>query len=80
MAKPYPLDLRGRVGGALLSGLSHREVALTFGVSVASAVKWAQRLRQSGGAAAKPTGGGSVPVFCPPRRHGFWRGWKLVRI
>lgn len=57
MAKPYSLDLRERVAGAVLSGRSCREVASTFGVSVASAVKWAQRLRASGSAAAKPMGG-----------------------
>jgi len=57
MAKPYSTDLRERVAGAVLSGGSCREVASTFGVSVASAVKWAQRLRASGSAAAKPMGG-----------------------
>ena len=54
MAKPYSLDLRERVAHAVLSGRSCRKVASTFGVSVASAVKWAQRLRASGSAAAKP--------------------------
>lgn len=57
MAKPYALDLRERVAGAVLSGRSCRDVASTFGVSVASAVKWAQRLRALGSAAAKPMGG-----------------------
>jgi transposase len=54
MAKPYSLDLRERVADAVLSGRSCREVASTFGVSVASAVKWAQRLRASGRAAPQP--------------------------
>jgi transposase len=57
MAKPYSSDLRERVAGAVLAGRACREVASPFGVSVASAVKWAQRLRASGSAAAKPMGG-----------------------
>ena len=52
----YSNDLRERVAVAVLSGRSCREVAALFSVSVASAVKWSQRLRQTGSAAAKPQG------------------------
>lgn len=57
MARPLDLDLRERVVAAVLSGKSCRTVAETFGVSVASVVKWAQRYRATGSAAAGKMGG-----------------------
>src|SRR5260370_35370932 len=57
MARPYSLDLRERVVAAVLRGESCRKVAATFGVSVASVVKWSQRFRSTGNAAARPMGG-----------------------
>lgn len=57
MVRPYSLDLRERVVCAVRSGHSCRAVATTFGVSVASVVKWSQRFRATGSAAAKPMGG-----------------------
>jgi transposase len=57
MGRAYSDDLRERVAVAVLSSRSCREMAALFSVSVASAVKWSQRLRQTGSAAAKPQGG-----------------------
>jgi transposase len=57
MARPLDLDLRERVVAAALSGKSCRTVAETFGVSVASVVKWTQRYRASGSAAPGKMGG-----------------------
>jgi transposase len=57
MAKPYSLDLRERVVGAVVAGDSCRVVAQRFSVSVASVVKWAQRARATGSPAAAPMGG-----------------------
>ncbi len=74
MAKPYSSDLRERVAGAVLSGRSCREVASIFGVSVASAVKWSQRLRTSGSAAALPMGGRR------PRLLADEEAWLLARL
>ncbi len=54
MARPYSNDLRERV---VASGRSCREVAALFDVSVASVVKWSQRQRATGSAAARPMGG-----------------------
>jgi transposase len=74
MARPYSLDLRERVVAAVAAGASCREVAKTFQVSVASVVKWSQRFRATGSAAAKPMGG---------VRHnslGGERDWLLARI
>jgi hypothetical protein len=43
MAKPYSQDLRNRVVAAAASGRTCLVVAVRFGVSVASVVKWSQR-------------------------------------
>jgi transposase len=56
MGRAYSNDLRERVAASVLGGRSCRETAALFGVSVASAVRWSQRLRVSGNAAAKPMG------------------------
>src|SRR5579864_379251 len=57
MARAYSLDLRERVVARVMAGESCRMVAKLFGVSVASVVKWSQRFRVTGSAAAKPVGG-----------------------
>lgn len=67
MVRPYSLDLRERVVAAVDGGQSCRIVAETFGVSVASVVKWSQRRRRTGSAAAKPMGG-KRPVLLAGQR------------
>src|SRR5258708_2370688 len=57
MGRPYSLDLRDRVVARVTAGESCRSVAKRFGVSVASVVKWSQRFRVTGSAAAKRMGG-----------------------
>ena len=57
MARAYSLDLRERVVAAVAEGESCRVVAARFKVSVASVVKWSQRFRSTGSAAAQPMGG-----------------------
>lgn len=57
MARPYSNDLRERVALAVMSGRTCREVAVLFQVSVASVVKWSQRYRATGTAAAAKMGG-----------------------
>jgi transposase len=74
MARPYSLDLRERVVAAVEGGRSCRAVASIFGVSVASVVKWAQRQRATGSAAAKPMGGKRPYVLEGERT------WLLARI
>ena len=56
MARPYSNDLRERVAASVVGGRTVRETARLFGVSVASAVKWSQRLRMTGSAASRPMG------------------------
>lgn len=74
MVKPYSLDLRERVVRRVEAGHSVREVAGTFGVSVASVVKWSQRKRQTGSPAAKPMGSRQA------RSLARQRDWMLARI
>lgn len=57
MPRAYSLDLRQRVVAAVAAGESCRKVAGVFKVSVASVVKWSQRFRATGSAAAKRMGG-----------------------
>ena len=56
MARAYSLDLRERVVGFVAGGGTTRAAAAFFGVSVA-VVEWSQRMKATGSAAAKPTGG-----------------------
>jgi transposase len=75
MGRPYSLDLRERVVGSVEGGRSCRETARLFGVSVASVVKWSQRKRRTGSAAAKPMGRRDRPLILLAQRE-----WLLTRI
>jgi transposase len=60
--RSYSCDMRECVIESVEAGASRREAAEIFGVSVASAVKWVQRWREQGSAAAKPRGGSTSPL------------------
>jgi transposase len=74
MSRAYSLDLRDRVVAAVAGGESCRSVAKTFRVSVASVVRWSQRFRATGSAAAKPMGRQQ------PRSLAAHRAWLLARL
>src|SRR5258708_1850967 len=74
MARPYSKDLRDRVVGSVAGGRSCRATAAIFGVSVASVVKWSQRWRATGSAAAKQMGGWRQLLLKSERE------WLLARI
>ncbi len=74
MVRPLSEDLRRRVVRRVEAGHSVREVAETFGVSVASVVRWSQRKRQTGNVAPKPMGSRM------PRSLAGQRGWMLRRL
>ena len=57
MSKPLSFDLRSRVLAAVDEGVSCRQAAARFGVSVASAIRWAALRRAGGDARPKPQGG-----------------------
>ena len=62
MPKTYSSDLRERLIAAVTSGMSRNEAAEVFGVAISTAVKWMQRLRDTGSWEAKPRGGGTSPL------------------
>ena len=74
MASPYSNDLRERAAALMTEGMPCREVAELLRVSPASVVKWSQRLRATGSAAAKPMGGVRRAVLAGERE------WVLSRI
>lgn len=74
MVRAYSSDLRERVVAAVMAGATVRSAAERFGVSVSSAVKWSQRYRATGSAAAKPQGGKKPYVLVGQRE------WLLARI
>ena len=74
MPKAYSLDLRERVVARVMAGESCREVAELFKISVASVVKWCQRFRSTGSAAAKAMGRQQ------PRLLAAEREWILARL
>ena len=57
MSKALSVDLRERVVAAVAAGSSCRAAAVRFGVSAASAVRWAARVREAGSVAPGPLGG-----------------------
>jgi transposase len=56
MPAPYSRDLRERVT-AVAAGASARSAAGRFGVSIGTAIRWAQRWRAEGQAQARAMGG-----------------------
>jgi transposase len=67
VARPLSNDLRQRVIAAVLKGDSCRTVALRFGVSVSSVVKWSQRHRATGSVTPGKMGGHRKRVLEPHR-------------
>jgi transposase len=57
MPRPLSFDLRSRVLAAVEGGLSCRRAAERFGVSAASAIRWAALRRAGRDARPKPQGG-----------------------
>lgn len=57
MACALSVDLRQRVVDAVTQGMSRRQAAARFGVSVASAIRWAAQQNTTGTVAPKKRGG-----------------------
>ena len=74
MTRPYSLDLRERVTERVAAGDSVRAVATIFTVSVASVVRWSQRLRRTGSVAGGKMGGHRACTLIGER------GWLIERI
>jgi transposase len=69
MARSYSNDLRERVAALVLGGSTVRAAAAQMQVSVASAVRFAQAVRTTGSAAAKPMGGNKRPYLLAGQRE-----------
>ena len=74
MPRPYSQDLRDRVVTSVAGGRSRRATATIFSVSVATVVRWSQRFRTTGSAAALAMGGRRP--HCLANKH----EWLLARI
>ncbi len=74
MPRPYSQDLRDRVVASVSGGCSCRASAKIFSVSVATVVRWSQRFRATGSAAALAMGGRRA------HRLASRRDWLLARI
>ena len=74
MPRPYSQDLRDRVVASVAGGRSRRATAKIFSVSVATVVRWSQRFRTRGSAAALAMDG-HRPHCLASRRE-----WLLARI
>jgi transposase len=74
MAKPYSMDLRERVVAAVDGGMSCHAAAKRFGVAASSAIKWVQRVRETGSVAPGQMGGHKPNIL-----SGANRDWLLER-
>lgn len=75
MGRPYSMDLRDRVVQAVeVEGLSRRQAAARFGIGEATAIKWLQRVRETGSVAPGQMGGHK-----PKTLSGKIRDWLLER-
>lgn len=75
MAKPYSLDLRERVIGAVeQGGMSRHKAAAHFGIGVSTAIEWVKRFRETGSAAPGQMGG-----YKPKAIRGEHRDWLICR-
>ena len=72
MARAYSLDLRERVVAFVSGGETTRAAAAVFDVSVSSVVKWTQRVRATGSAAARQ----SQFVVYPGAQHAFHADYR----
>lgn len=75
MARPYSMDLRKRVVSAVIEeGMTRPAAAARFGVAPSSAIKWVQRVRETGSVAPGQMGGHRVGIL-----SGANRDWLLER-
>lgn len=75
MTRPYSCDLREAVAAAVLvDGMSCREAAELFRVSVSSVVRWTQLKRRNGSCAPKPMGSRRPIILLPER------AWVQARL
>lgn len=69
MGAARSLDLRERVVAEVAAGMSRRQAAARFKVSVSSAIRWTALEQETGGVAPRPRGGKSRSPLEP---HASW--------
>ena len=75
MGRAYSIDLRERVGGAVIKGgVSRHQAAAQFGVGVSTAILWVQRFRKTGSVEPDKIGG-----YRPKKIAGRHREWLVQR-
>ncbi len=57
MGRPLSMDLRDRVVAAVAGGISRRQAAARFGVSISSAIRWTMLLNRTGDVRPRRQGG-----------------------
>ena len=76
MGRAYSIDLRERVVASVeAGGLSCRRAAAQFGVGVSTAIRWVERVRNTGSVAPSQIGG-----YKPRAIAGAHRTWLSARI
>ena len=76
MARPYSMDLRERLVGAVeKEGLSRRQAAKRFGVGIKTAIDWVARFRETGSVAPGQMGGHK-----PKAIRGEHETWLRARL
>jgi putative transposase len=73
MAKPYSMDLRGRVMAAITSGQTREAVALRFEISLSSVGRYIKRFREKGSLAPDKFGGHKRHTLADEEKR--LRGW-----
>ncbi len=74
MARPYSMDLRERVIEAILGGLSRRQAAAQFKVSISVAIGWMERYQETGSVQPGQMGGHK-----PRKISGDHEAWLQAR-
>lgn len=74
MGRPYSEDLQSSAVQLVASGRSCRETAVLLGISASSVIRWCERYRSSGSAAAGQMGGHRALLLL------LQREWVLARL
>ncbi len=75
MGKPYSLDLRKRVVAAIEGGMSRNRAAKQFGIGISTAIKWMQRLQETGSVAPGQMGGHKPKAISG--QHATWLSQRI---
>ncbi|WP_294390025.1 helix-turn-helix domain-containing protein [uncultured Sphingomonas sp.] len=75
MPKAYPDELRQKAVEAIAAGETYAATAAALGVSISAVVKWTNRHRTTGTAAARPSGRRDQRRWLEPHRE-----WLLERL